>query len=118
MMAMLRHRQIIGAANPSALLFSVRSWQETIYRDELEQLSKGGRAIHLDFTFTRQHPQGWTGYKRRVDKAMLAESLKYFETLPQCFVCGPSGLVEQVANTLVDLGIPDNTIRTERFGPT
>jgi ferredoxin-NADP reductase len=117
MMAMLRHRQIIGAANPTALLFSVRSWQEAIYRDELEQLSKGGQAIHLDFTFTRQPSKGWTGYQRRIDKTMLADTLKYFETLPQCFVCGPSGLVEQVANKLVDLGIPDNIIRTERFGP-
>jgi ferredoxin-NADP reductase len=34
------------------------------------------------------------------------------------YVCGPTGFVEAVANTLVDLGHDPGSIRTERFGPT
>jgi ferredoxin-NADP reductase len=33
-------------------------------------------------------------------------------------VCGPTGLVEAVASTLVELGHEPNRIKTERFGPT
>jgi ferredoxin-NADP reductase len=48
---------------------------------------------------------------------MLTEVLSGFTTHPQCFVCGPSEMVEQVANTLVELGVPPDILRTERFGP-
>ena len=36
----------------------------------------------------------------------------------EAFVCGPTRLVEGVANTLLEIGIPARRIRTERFGPT
>lgn len=119
LMAMLRHRAAIGATNPTALLFSVRTSAEAIYRQELEQLAQSQlNPFDLHFTFTRQPPPDWTGYRRRIDTAMLTDVLNHFTVPPQCFVCGPSQLVEQVANTLVDLGLPAETIRTERFGAT
>jgi ferredoxin-NADP reductase len=58
----------------------------------------------------------WMGYRRRIDKAMLTEVLNSFAIQPQCFVCGSTQLVEQVANTFVDLGLPSHLIRTEQFG--
>ena len=119
LMAMLRHRAAIGATNPTALLFSVRTAAEVIYRQELEQLAQQqANPFDLRLTFTRQPPPGWTGYRRRIDKAMLTDVLSRFAVHPQCFVCGPNQLVEQVANTLVDLGLPSESVRTERFGPT
>jgi ferredoxin-NADP reductase len=36
----------------------------------------------------------------------------------QCFICGPTGFVESAARLLVDQGIADRQIRTERFGPS
>lgn len=117
LMAMLRHRAAIGATNLTALLFSVRTLEDAIYRHELEQLSQQIQGFKLHFTFTRQPPPGWTGYQRRIDKAMLTDVLKYFTIPPQSFICGPSLLVELVANALVETGLPAKTIRTERFGP-
>jgi ferredoxin-NADP reductase len=115
--AMLRHRRAIGATNPTTLLYSVRTADEAIYRAELGQLAQQPRpyGIDLRFTFTRQPPAGWTGYQRRTDPAMLTEVLSRFEKYPQCFVCGSNGLVENVANTVVDLGLPPDIVRTERF---
>jgi ferredoxin-NADP reductase len=46
---------------------------------------------------------------------MLTEVLSRFEKYPQCYLCGSNGLVEHVANTLVDLGVPSDIVRTERF---
>jgi ferredoxin-NADP reductase len=37
---------------------------------------------------------------------------------PQVFVCGPTPLVEAVAEALVELGHQPARIKTERFGPT
>jgi ferredoxin-NADP reductase len=118
LMAMLRHRARIGATNPTILLFSVRTAEETIYGQELRQLANEDAHFTLLLTYTRQSPPEWSGYKRRVDHVMLTDVLNQFTGQPICFVCGPTLLVEQVANTLVDLGLPTDTIRTERFGPT
>ncbi|OUJ72743.1 ferredoxin reductase [Hymenobacter crusticola] len=118
LMAMLRHRALVGATNPTALLFSVRTDTEAIYRHELEKLAQQDPNFTLIFTFTRQAPPAWTGYQRRIDHGMLAEIVESFPVSPQVFICGPTQLVEFTANTLVDLGLPADTIRTERFGPT
>ena len=118
LMAMLRHRAAIGATNPTTLLFSVRTAVDVIYQQELAQFAQQANPLDLHLTFTRQPPPDWTGYRRRIDRAMLTEVLSRWASHPQCFVCGPTQLVEQVANTLVDLGLPADIIRTERFGPS
>ena len=118
LMAMLRHRAAIGATNQTSLIYSMRSLKDTIYRKELEKLGNTPGGANVTFTYTRESPPDWPGYHRRIDQAMLTEQLHYFTSLPQCFICGPSGMVEEAANNLVDLGVPDNIIRTERFGPT
>ena len=115
--AMLRHREAIGAMNPTTLLYSARTAVEVLYREELEKLARqpSPTGFDLRFTFTRQSPPGWTGYHRRIDPAMLSEVLGRFATHPRCFICGSNGLVEHGANTLVDLGVPADFVRTERF---
>ena len=118
LMAMLRHRAKIGVTNPTTLLFSVRTAEETIYHQELRQLAEQNTHFTLVLTYTRQPPPGWASYQRRIDRNMLADVVNPFESQPICFVCGPTPLVEQVANTLVDLGLPTDKVRTERFGPT
>jgi ferredoxin-NADP reductase len=34
------------------------------------------------------------------------------------YVCGPTGLVESVADALVRLGYEPDRVKTERFGPS
>ena len=115
--AMLRHREAIGATNPTTLLYSARTEMQVLYRDELQRLAQQPQpdGIDLRFTFTRQSPPGWTGYQRRIDAAMLSDVLSRFAMHPRCFVCGSNGLVEHVANMLVDLGLPPEFVKTERF---
>ena len=118
LMAMIRHRTKIGAINSTAFLYSIRGEEEMIYQKELTQLAARDPDFHLLTTFTRLVPAGWTGYKRRIDFAMLSDALSGFKTKPNCFVCGPTSFVEHVANALLDLGLPAEIIRTERFGPS
>jgi len=89
-----------------------------IYRQELDALATGDRGFEALFTFTRLAPPGWTGYRRRIDAAMLGEVIKPFGTRARVYVCGPTLLVEAVATALVQMSIPIDRIRTERFGPT
>jgi ferredoxin-NADP reductase len=89
-----------------------------IYRHELDALAAGDRGFEAFFTFTREAPPGWTGYRRRIDAAMLGEVTKPFGMQARVYVCGPTLLVEAVANALVQMELPIEQIRTERFGPT
>ena len=49
---------------------------------------------------------------------MLKEVTSQLEAGLRPYVCGPTLLVEAAANSLLELGIPAERIRTERFGPT
>lgn len=113
--AILRHRQRTGSTVPARLLYSSRTWQDVIYRAELEAMDDGVQVFH---TLTRQQPPGWTGYARRVDARMLAEVAWPAADDPLVYVCGPTSFVETVAGALTDLGYPARRIKTERFGAT
>jgi len=117
LMSMLRYRATIGSAIPATLLYSSRSWDEIIYREELERLS-ADPAVRVIHTLTRLHPDGWDGYTRRVDAAMLEDAAGEPEPGRLAYVCGPTQLVENVASDLVALGYPPTRVKTERFGPT
>ena len=118
LMSMLRHRAAAGAVNPTALLYSSRTFEGVIYYDELEKLSKANGGPQIFHTLTRSQPAGWKGYARRVDEAMLKEIAGPLGRSVQVFICGPTLMVEAAAAALVKLGINANQIRTERFGPT
>ena len=117
LMAMLRHRAAAGAKIPARLLYSARGYDDLIYRDELARLAAAGSGLEVFYTLTRSQPAGWTGYARRLDKAMLAEVAQPLRG-PQVFICGPTLLVEAAANGLEQVGVPAKQIRTERFGPS
>jgi ferredoxin-NADP reductase len=121
LMAMLRHHAHASSATrariPVRLLYSARSWQEVIYREELERLA-AQPGVEVVLTLTREQPVEWTGHRRRIDRAMLEAVTWRADEQPRCFVCGPTALVESVASLLVELGHAADRVRTERFGPT
>jgi ferredoxin-NADP reductase len=118
LLAMLRHRARAGSQVPTTLLCSSRTREEVIAFDELAALAAADPSLHVLQTLTRGQPPGWTGYARRIDGPMIADALRPLGGTPQTFVCGPTLLVEAVAETLVGLGLPPASIKTERFGPT
>ena len=124
LMAMLRHRAAALATAdllrrvPSRLLFSSRRWDDVIYRGELAQLAWDDETLEVALTFTREPPPGWGGFRRRIDRMMLAEVAWPPAERPQVFVCGPTPLVETAATALVELGHDPALVKTERFGPT
>ena len=116
LMAMVRQRAADGDKVGTRLLYSARSWDDVIYRDELERQVQGGDGLEIVYTLTREQQPGWNGYDRRVDRELLAEVA--VEGLALTFVCGPTPFVEAVAEALVGLGHEPSRIKTERFGPT
>src|SRR5919112_449180 len=118
LMAMLRHRGAVGSEVPTRLLYSSRSYEEIIYREELENLAAQDGSLEVSHTLTRSRPEVWSGYHRRIDAEMLGEVGWSPEESPLAFVCGPTLLVEAVGSALVSLGHDPAQVKTERFGPT
>lgn len=120
LMAMLRHHaeasDELRRRIPVRLLYSARSLKDVIYHDELQELSTPDVKIVL--VLTRESAADWTGYRRRIDREMLEEVGWAPSDAPRVFVCGPTPLVESVANLLVQIGHEPMLVRTERFGPT
>jgi ferredoxin-NADP reductase len=115
--AMLRHRAASGASVPTRLLYSARSLEDVIYREELDRLATSDDGLEVAYALTREQPPGWTGYSRRVDEEILRE-VSYPSCAGIAFVCGPTRFVETVADGLVAIGYAPEQVRTERFGPT
>jgi ferredoxin-NADP reductase len=126
LMAMLRHRAAaLVTANsqarhrmPARLLYSVRRRDDVFYRRELARLAEDDETLEVALTFTHEVPPGWTGFRRLIDRMMLAEVAWPPAERPNVFVCGPTPLVEAVAAALVELGHDSALVKTERFGPT
>jgi len=118
LMAMIRHHAAAEATAPIRLLYSSRSFDDVIYRDELAILSAAVRQLQVSHTLTRSQPAGWEGYSRRIDGEMLAEVAWPRKDTPAAFICGPTAFVETAAGLLVESGYDASWIKTERFGAT
>jgi ferredoxin-NADP reductase len=115
--SMLRHHRAVESMERVRLLYSAKSLDHVIYRDELMRMGAEGE-IDVRFTLTREHPEGWPGYARRIDEELLADVAWPASESPLAYVCGPTSFVEVAASGLVGLGQDPRRIRTERFGPT
>jgi ferredoxin-NADP reductase len=118
LMAMARRRTRLGAAAPMRLLYSSRTLEDVIYREELDELAARGDGFEIVHTLTREQPPGWSGYSRRIDRELLEEVAWPAAESPRVYVCGSTRFVDAAADGLLSLAYGFESIRTERFGAT
>ncbi len=118
LMSMLRHRAVSGRSVPARLVYSSRTLDDIVYREELMDLVAQDAGLEVAHTLTREQPPDWEGHTGRVDDELLAQAGWSPDARPLVYVCGPTGFVEAVAEALVRLGHDPAQIRTERFGAT
>lgn len=108
LMAMLRHQRRALPERRMRLIYSARTAEDLIYRDELGEESL--------VTLTQATPAGWEGRRGRIDRTLIDEALA--DAALTTFVCGSNGFVEAAVTLLIEAGIEPGQIRTERFGAT
>jgi ferredoxin-NADP reductase len=118
LMCMLRHRRLSGSTVPAALLYSVRTREDLIFHEELEDLARGDARFTLRTTLTRDSAPGWSGAVGRITLPAVQALLEELGGVADSFVCGGAGFVEAASALLLEAGQPGHAIRTERFGPT
>lgn len=125
-LSMLRHRAFKSGAPPMLLVYSARTWNDVIFRDELLKHELAQQDLRIAFVITRQAEADapaapmfprTADFTKRVDATMLRAILHAILSPPQSvFVCGNNGFVGTVTDALVDAGVPSEAIRTERYG--
>ncbi|CAN5249404.1 ferredoxin reductase [soil metagenome] len=110
LVAMIRAHAASGSTAPMQLLYSVRTPEDRFFAEELAALP------NVTYQYTRAVPAGWPSKPARVTPEILAAATLPASGSPAVFVCGPTGFVEAVANALVGLGHPAQSVKTERFG--
>jgi ferredoxin-NADP reductase len=112
--AMLRHWVAANRPVAARLLYSARSLDDAIFREELLGLDE----VDVQIALTRAWPDGWSGHRGRIDRALVDAVTWPPSERPNIYVCGPTAFVEAAAELLVENGHRPDSIKTERFGPT
>jgi ferredoxin-NADP reductase len=110
LMAMIRARAAAGSRTPFRLVYSARSKSELIFGDELRTRVRDDHGLDVSYVFTREP------VRKRITIADVNSHGWPADLRPMCFVCGPTGFVEAVADMLVALGHDPRRVKTERFG--
>jgi len=118
LMAMLRHRAAVAPDTKALLVYSARTWDELVYRDELLADQARDKQFELIVTTTREPRHRPADFERRLDRTLLRGILSGWRQTPRhVYVCGSNAFVEAVTTHLVE-EIPASAIRTERYGGT
>ena len=117
LIAMVRQRAAVAPDTATLLVYSARTWDDLIFRDEL----LAGAARDPLFTFivaTTRGPRHRPGDgDRRLDAAALQALLTRWTLTPRhVYVCGSNAFAEAVTSALVQNGLAVNRIRVERYG--
>jgi ferredoxin-NADP reductase len=116
LMAMVRARRQAGSRVPFRLIYSVRTPDDVIYAQELRSRARDDGGLDVAYVYTRAAPEDDPRAPGRLGVADINTHGWPAQFQPTCFVCGPTGFVEVVADILVALGHEPRRVKTERFG--
>ena len=117
LMSMLRHRARVAPEVPAVLIYSARTMDEVIFRNELAKRAEDEPNLRLIVTLTRERPTDVRLRFGRIDMALFAEVLGRFGGPPRhTYVCGATSFVDAASRFLIDAGVPFPSIKTERYG--
>jgi len=114
-MSMIRYIANKNLPNKVKLLYSTRSPEHILYKEDLEILNDQGN-VKVVLTMTRlQETDKWDDYKGRVDRKMLEENIEDFSN-SLFFVCGPDKMVDDMMKILREMGAKIGQIKVEKWG--
>lgn len=114
LMAKIRYLTDLGWAGPIRLIFSIKTAEDYIFRNELEALQERFSNLRVTVTATRETDPTWEGERERISPALLQRAAPNL-TASRVHLCGPTEMTEPVIEMLRQLGIPNDQIKVESF---
>jgi predicted ferric reductase len=98
---------------PVLLLYADRHWEGVAYREELQRLEE---RLDLQVVYVLQDPpDDWPGEKGMIDSELMRRHLPQELILRNFFICGPAPMMDAVQKGLLEMGVRQELIHTERF---
>jgi predicted ferric reductase len=111
-MSSLRYARDREEKRPILLLWANKHEEDIAFRHELDDMEQAMPFLKVVHVLSRQ--DDWSGEKGHIDADKLRKYVKNF-SVPHFFVCGPVPMMNSIASTLRDLGVPRKRIHMERF---
>ena len=112
-MSTLRTLADRGDKRPLLLFYGSPSWEDVIYREEIEELEK---RLNLKVIHVLEHPHHeWQGEKGFITTAVLDYYLPEDRTNVEYFMCGPLPMIQAVERALQKAGVPMSHVHSERY---
>jgi predicted ferric reductase len=112
MLLTMREREDV---RPVILLYASATWDDVIFREELEELSQGMpnlTVVHI----VEQPPADWTGETGWIDAAIVRRHVPERQVARyEYFVCGAPAMLDAIESLLLSIGVPPSRLNTERF---
>lgn len=99
---------------PMILIYANETLEKAVFADELGSISEamGLRVVHVP----ERPPSGWTGPSGYITQAMLEQQVPDAAGREwHYFVCGPDPMMDAVETALINMGVPPDRMRSERF---
>jgi ferredoxin-NADP reductase len=114
LMAILRYLTDQNWKGDIYFLYSAKTPQDIIFRQELDDLQRRFPNLHLLVTLTRAGAMDWAGRKGRITGELLTQTIPNLATRP-IYICGPASMMEPTTQLLRELGVPADQIKSEAF---
>lgn len=113
LMSIVRYVDEAALNVPVTLLYSASNPSELIFRQQLEAVSEKNPRLRCLFTITRPELEPWEGRVGRIDRQMLEENIP--DKNAKFYLCGPRGMPENITRMLLEMGVPDSSIKSEQW---
>ena len=112
-MSMLRTLADRGNDQPLLLIYSSKTWDDVIFREELEELMKrlNVKVVHV----LREPAEGWQGERSFVTQETLKRHLPADPNSRDYFICGADVMMDAVELALTELGVSLAHVHSERY---
>ena len=112
-MSMLRTLADRGDGRPLLLFYAYHTWERLTFREELENLTD---RIDLKIVYVLSEPPGgWEGESGFLREEIFARHLPADKMPRECYVCGPTPMIEVAERALSHQGVPLGRIHSEIF---
>lgn len=116
MMSVLRY--LTDRAWPGAiyLVYSCRTSNDLIFREEIEYRRKRYPNLHVTLALSREENPKGIAIKGRITGELLTGQVPDLKSR-RVHICGPQVMMDAVKETLFGLGLSKDQVKTEAFGP-
>lgn len=115
MMAVFRYLIDVGWEKPIYLLYSYKSLDEYIYRDELIAAAAKHKNVELCVTLTREESPSWQGQRGRLCGKDFSDRVRDIPK-SRVHICGPRAMIHEFKSLALELGVPKENVKIESFG--